>query len=420
MTVPARGPQAWYFCERFYPDDTSTAHYSWHIARSLAEAWPLTAITTLMDDTDLGDDAGMTVDGVRIVRIARASHLAPNLPGRAWRGVKFAAAAAWYAWRHVRRGDVVLLVTNPPILPIFLLPAANARRATGILLVHDVYPDALVAARLVRRGGIVERLLGWVLRRPLAWSDAVVACGRDMMELLSQRVRPQDQSKVCFIPNWADDREIAPGSKAGNPFLLEASLSERFVVQFVGNIGRMQPIELLVEASDRLRDRCPEALLLFFGSGARLDWLKRESAQRGRDNVRWAGSFPRSQQSEFLAACDVAYVGLIPGMAGVGVPSRLYNVLAAGRPVIAQVAAESEVGRVVREERVGWVVPPGDVDALVTAIVDAYGKPSELRAMAIRARRAAEGRFSRDVTLAKYQALVGEFIRPAVTPASRH
>jgi len=99
----------------------------------------------------------------------------------------------------------------------------------------------------------------------------------------------------------------------------------------------------------------------------------------------------------------VAVVSLVRGMMGIGVPSRLYNILAAGRPVIVISEAESEAALVVREIDAGWVVAPGDVDGLLAVIGAARRDPDRLREMGARARRAAEDRFSFDKVIADYR-----------------
>jgi glycosyltransferase involved in cell wall biosynthesis len=177
-------------------------------------------------------------------------------------------------------------------------------------------------------------------------------------------------------------------------------------------MGRVHDIELLVAASRRLRQTSPDVHLLFVGSGAKSGLVADAAAEAG-SNISMVGPRQRSEQNDFLNACHVSVMALAPGMAGVGVPSRLYNVLAAGRPLIAAVDAESEPARVIREERVGIDTPPGDVEAFTRAVEAARADPHALREAGARARRAAVERFGFDRILAAYRELISELRAPA-------
>ena len=123
-------------------------------------------------------------------------------------------------------------------------------------------------------------------------------------------------------------------------------------------------------------------------------------------NVTLLPAMPRREFPITFTACDVALVALLPGMKGVSVPSRTYNILGAGKPVIGAVDADSEVGLLLREENAGWVVPPGDRDALVAAIREARGDRARLIAMGRRGRAAVERTYTSEHAIAAWTALM--------------
>ena len=106
----------------------------------------------------------------------------------------------------------------------------------------------------------------------------------------------------------------------------------------------------------------------------------------------------------------MAIVPLRGEIQGVGVPSRLYNHMAAGKPIIGLVAAESEPSLAIKEERIGWVVPPGDAYGLIKAMQEAAGNADQLQAMGQRARTAAERSYSAGPVIEQYRALVQEVL----------
>jgi colanic acid biosynthesis glycosyl transferase WcaI len=134
---------------------------------------------------------------------------------------------------------------------------------------------------------------------------------------------------------------------------------------------------------------------MIVGAGARRGEVEHDIASRGLRNVTLLPPVAREELSASLNAADVAVVAMRAGMSGISVPSRLYNILAAGRPVIAIADSDSEIAMVVREENIGWVVPPGDLAAFIAAIHDARSDAARLESMGRRARAAAERKYTR-------------------------
>jgi len=237
--------------------------------------------------------------------------------------------------------------------------------------------------------------------------------GRDAAELIARRM-PDGADRIRVIGNWADTDEVRPGAPADNALLRSLGLSDHFVLGYSGNMGRVHDIDLLLDASRQLRERAPDMHFLFVGSGSKSERVAAAAAESG-SNVSMIGPRDRSEQELFLNACHVAVMALTPGMAGVGVPSRLYNVLAAGRPVIAAVDADSEPARVLREEQVGIQTNPGDVQAFVRAAEEMRSDTEWLRGAGARARHAAVERFGFQAVLDAYRALIAELRRPTVS-----
>jgi len=297
------------------------------------------------------------------------------------------------------------VVTNPPALPFFVSLACRLRGARCILLIHDVYPEVMVATGLARRGVLLTRWLGWLnqrLYRSVVW---IAVLGRDMARLAQAKLEPGD-GRVVIIPNWADLDEVKPVRRDRNALLRELGLTDKFVVQYAGNMGRPNDLESLIESAWLLRDE-NDIHFLFIGSGAKRAWLECAVRENHLANVTILPNRPRSDQQNFINACDVGVVSLVPGMTGVSVPSRTYNILAAGKPLVAIVGQDSETALMVREESVGWVVPPGQPGKIIEAILEARARPELVAEMGKRARQAAETKYSLARAVEAYLALVG-------------
>jgi colanic acid biosynthesis glycosyl transferase WcaI len=392
-------PAIWILCERFHPDTAATAHYLWGTAKALSASHPVIAVSS-------GEGRSETrIEGIRILRTGKSAHRWGGVLTRAAAGTLTALRMVQRCRRELREGDLVMLGTNPPVLPVLaslLLP----KHTKLVYLLHDLYPEVLVAAGIIRPGGLGHRVLLRLARMPLRRADAIVPCGRDMAELVATKLPQEDHGRIRTITNWADQNEVTPRPRSESVILRDLRLDDLFVILYAGTIGRMQPISTLVEAAEELSEHQPEAHFLFLGSGGRERWLRQQIEARALTNITVLEPRPREEQTAFLAACDLAYIGLVPGMLGLGVPSRLYNTMAAGRPVVAQVHAQSEVGRTVVEEGIGWTVRPGDSRELTAAIGHAMGSPDELKRMGQRAREVAESRFSKEQALFAYRELV--------------
>jgi glycosyltransferase involved in cell wall biosynthesis len=147
-----------------------------------------------------------------------------------------------------------------------------------------------------------------------------------------------------------------------------------------GNVGHAQDLETLVCAAVLLRD-LERLEVVIIGFGARHAALVELARTRGATNVRFLPYQPRDALSASLSAADIHYLGLVRGLAGYVVPSRLNGILSAGRPVIVSADSESEPAKTVAEAGCGITVPPGDPAALAAAIRSAYAGEIDLTTM---------------------------------------
>jgi glycosyltransferase involved in cell wall biosynthesis len=195
-------------------------------------------------------------------------------------------------------------------------------------------------------------------------------------------------AKMTIIHNWADTSAIVPSARQ-NSFAAAHGLESRFVVLHAGNIGLSQNLDVVIDAAGLLKDRI-DIVILFIGDGNRRGELEAAVAARGLTNVRSLPYQPRDQLRWTYASSDVCLVSLKPGLAGYIVPSKLYPILAAGRPYIAAVEKMSEVAALTERHRCGVLVEPGDAVEMAEAILRLAHQRAARDAVGTRARAAAE------------------------------
>ncbi|MBR0964633.1 glycosyltransferase family 4 protein [Bradyrhizobium diazoefficiens] len=315
----------------------------------------------------------------------------------------FAARTFVALIRQLKAGDVVLTVTAPFMLPYAVAWAAKLKGARSALILHDLFPDVLVMAGLLKQGSIVTRTMRAANDRMFRALNAVVTIGRDAEgPLLSYA--GMTRNKIRFIPNWAT---LTPGARPlspDNPF--RKDIPARFVVGLSGNLGFTHDPEIVFEAAQLLRDE-NDIHFLLSGWGIGFERLKQLQAEKNLPNVSFVARVADAELEAFLASANFWIIPYRKDVAGVSVPSRFYNLLAVGRPVLLVSEPEAEAALTVVENGLGWVVTPGRADQLADAIRAAAR--SDAAAIATRAVKAA-ARYDRAVAMEAYAGLIDELL----------
>jgi colanic acid biosynthesis glycosyl transferase WcaI len=407
-----------FFNRSYWPDQAATGQLLTELAQDLVAGYGCTvsvvagralhARTSFEAEADGGGGAGERGgwlvgreqrEGVRILRANGTLLGRRKFIGRAANYLSY-FASAFVASRQIGPQDIVVSLTDPPILGLAALSAARRAGARFVFLCEDIFPE--VGALLEDfHNAAVDHVLDRVNRRLLREADAIVALGDRMKRrLVEEKGAPPD--RVHVIHNWADCDAIAPGPK-DNAFSRAHGLHDRFVLMHSGNIGLSQNLDLLVDAADRLRSR-ERLVIAVVGDGARRGALEAMAAARGLTNMRFFPYQPKELLHESFATADAFLVSLKSGLEGYIVPSKLYGILAAGRPFVAAVDPTCEVASIAIEHRCGVVASPGDAGALATAIAALCDDPSAARQMGDNARRAA-WRYDRRAAVRAYHDL---------------
>ena len=397
--------KVWVVSELYYPEG-GTGYFLTNIAEDLASPFHVHVLCGQPTYYARGirAPAHEVRNGVHIRRCFSTTLNKDRMLYRLFNLITLTASVFWNALVHLRRGDIAIVVTNPPTLPFVIYVAAWIHRTVCAVLVYDVYPDVLVAAGIIKQKGLSERIMDWAARWLLARVEKIVVIGRDMESLVHAKCnRPIED--IVVIPNWGDVAAIRPMERGKVDLLKRLGLQEKFVVQYSGNMGRTHGLECLLESAVRLMN-VPKIHFLFIGSGAKKEWLEREVSRQGLSNVTILPPQPVDILGTTLNACDLAVISFVPGMAGISVPSRMYNILAAGKPILAAAEADSELALVVLEEKVGWVVPPERPDEIVSHVLSAIDQPDLLDEMSKRARKVAVEKYSHAHVASQYESLI--------------
>lgn len=393
----------WVVTELYYPEETSTGYYLTRVAEGLTDEFQVKVLCGQPNYSARGTKAPKTETHKR-VEIFRAAGTTLDKNVIIFRLINMLTlgiSVFFKALRHFRKGDRIMVVTTPPSLPFITAIAALFKGSSYILLIHDNYPEILIAANKTKENSLLVNILNHFNRWLYKYASKIIVCGRDMFELVEKKTEGLD-IPIETIQNWAELENVRPFPRSENSLLKELEIEDKLVFLYAGNMGYPNDLESIVECAEKLRDD-DRFCFVFLGAGVKRKWLAGKLTEKSLKNVKLLDPRPRSEQNIFLNACDVAIVTLVKKMWGVSMPSRTYNILAAGKPILALTENESEIAKVLAEDRVGWSVAPNDSEALLQKIYEIYKNRESFKELGDNARHTALEKYSFEVALKKYK-----------------
>jgi colanic acid biosynthesis glycosyl transferase WcaI len=346
----------------------------------------------------------------RITRVHPFPTDKANIPARALAFGGFTALAAMAGLASRFRPDAVLAMSPPLTLGAAGWLVARRHRVPFVFNIQDVFPDVAVEVGAITNRRVIAAA-SWLERETYLRADAVTVLSDDLADNVATKIAGRRGSagrrdKVRVIPNFIDTDWIRPGPKE-NAYRREHGLEGKTVVMYAGNVGFSQSLDLVLAAAAHLADD-PQVAFVINGGGSARPGLERAAA--GLPNVHFADMAPKARLPEVVASADLHVVPLRSGLARSSVPSKLYTILAAGRPVVASVDAGTEVARTVEAAGAGVAVPPDDPEAFTKAIERLIGAPDEAAAMGAAGRRFVEGWASPGAVAEAYERLFHELV----------
>lgn len=396
----------WIVSELYYPEETSTGYYLTRIAEGLTESFAVKVLCGQPNYFGRGIRAPKeeTHKSVKIFRVFGTTLDKNAIVYRLINMLTLSVSILRKAMMNFQKGDKILVVTTPPSLPFMTAFAALFRGGSYILLIHDNYPEILIAAGKVKKNSFAVKFLNFLNQWLYKYACKIIVVGRDMRELVERKTEGLN-IPVIYIPNWAELERVKPKPRQENELLKELRLAEKFVFLYAGNMGYPNDLESIVSCAEKLKAN-ENFHFIFLGEGVKRKWLEREIKEKKLNNATLLASRPRAEQNIFLNACDVALVSLVKNMRGVSMPSRTYNILAVGKPILALAEEDSEIAKVIEEESVGWVVPPCEPEILLQTILRIFQEREKIEEMSGRAIEAAAKKYSSEKALKKYESAI--------------
>jgi len=385
----------WIVSELFYPETISTAYILTEIAKYLAEKNEVNVVTgPEYYEVKHQTSDFESLDNIRIYRVNSKGYnkniLFTRLIGHFFVSFKMLLLML----QRIPRNSQVVIVTNPALL--FLMSSFFIKRKKWKikLLVHDVFPENLVASGLLSSmSSPLYLLLQRIFNNAFLKMETIIVLGRDMKTVFERKIGLE--KRIEIVENWADLDNIDIVENKSN--------TKKFL--YAGNLGRVQGIEILLNVIRKIKSQ--EFEFLFIGNGALDSYVKDYIEYNDLRNVKKVGWLPRIAQNEFLAESTIGVISLTEGMYGLGVPSKLYNLMAAGKPIFYIGDRNSEVHLIMQEHEIGWFAEANNQSMIQNVFLEIIAcDQNSLTRYSVNARNLAENSYSRKIILNKWNSLL--------------
>jgi glycosyltransferase involved in cell wall biosynthesis len=401
-----KNKKLWIITELFSPDQTSTAYILKEISAFLSSRFEVEVICGPANYDKISNSEFVNVPGsIKISRIKSPKLDKNNLLLRSVRLILISIQLIIVYLKKSKKDESVLIITNPaPLLLLFAAIARFSKRKINILI-HDVFPENTIPAKIIRtENSFIYKILKKIFDYAYSQFDTLIVLGRDMQSVINKKIIPNKRknNSIVIIENWADIDEVFP-IKVHNYAMEKWGLSDKFIFLFAGNLGRSQALDDLSYIIKKVKN--PLLHFVFLGDGAFKQELLKVVKENNLNNVTIGDSFSRSMQCLFLNASNAGLVTLAKGMAGLGVPSKSYNIMASGKPILYFGDENSEISLVVKENNIGWSYSSSE--SLLDFFNNIDGSFFELSAnLGLKARDIAVNKYSKSLILSKFKDLL--------------
>lgn len=396
---------------QFYPPDyAATGQLIEELAVQLGNLGMQVRIFTGQPSYAFHNESAAAVEHSKQVSIrrSRTAQIWPKrIRGKAVNGLLFCLRSGLHLLKSVSRGDVLLLTTAPPFLPILGYLANLCFGGPYVCLLYDLYPDIAVELKVVNSQHWLVKL--WDFLNLCIWKQAtsIIVLSPSMKQRVAAKC-PEIADRIAVIHNWADPKWIVPIAKQDNWFAQEFNLVNTFTVLYSGNMGRCHDMDTILEAAQLLQNESVQ--FVFIGNGAKRGAFIEQVSTLGLTNCQFVPYQNKQNLPYSLTACDLSLVSISADMEGLVVPSKLYAALATGRPVAVICEQHSYLRQLVTDAKCGAAFNNGDSASLAKFIRFLAASPALAARMGKAGRRYLQSHFTPEIIAGQYSKILSEAV----------
>ena len=334
----------WVVSEMFYPDETSTSFILTKISEKLTTKYDVNVITCTTD-INIKSHHPINISELNINRyLKKLPNCKNNLLFRTYRLLLISIVLTIITCFKVSRKDKVLIVTNPAPLLVLISILKRIKKFDLTIIVHDIFPENSQAINLIDKDNLFYKLLLSIFNNSYSKADLIIVLGRDMKDVIYNKIKNKKNiPKIEIIENWAEDQI---------KFSKKLHIKNEIVLQYAGNIGRAQALVDFIERFILSNNKLIK--LEIWGKGALENKVKEVISLSDKKNIKFFGAFSRNEQNKIYHRCDISVISMRNEMYGLGVPSKTYNILSSGKPILYIGNKKSEVALLINEFNIGY------------------------------------------------------------------
>ena len=338
------------------------------------------------------------------VKRSRSARMWPQrIRGKVVNGLLFCVRSGLHLLKTGARGDILLITTAPPFLPILGYFANLLFRIPYVCLLYDLYPDVALELKAINPKNYLVKY--WSFLNGCIWKKAkrIIVLSPTMKDRVTAAC-PEIADKISVIHSWANPEMIKPIDKENNWFAHKYNLVNSFTVLYSGNMGRCHDMDTILDTAWRLKNE--PIKFVFIGDGAKREICIQSAKDLGLDNCLFLPYQEKQNLSYSLTACDLSLVSISPRMEGLVAPSKLYGILAAGRAVAVICEKHSYLRQLVGEAECGVAFDHGDSKSLAEFVLRLAKDPKMAQKMGNAGRRYLKSNFTPEIIAKQYMELL--------------
>ena len=394
-------------CQYFYPEHVSSATLPTELAVGLKERG--VNIEVICGNPNEYIDEKQTFlsnihEGVPIHRVKYSTFNNKSKFGRIFNFFSLFIAMLSKIF-YLRNFNKIIVYSNPPILPLIPYVLKKVFGIEFIFVAFDIYPDNALKVDGIKEGGLIHKLMNFINRRVYKNAESIVLLGREMKDYVLKNSIAVTAENLTVIPNWFTGEDMLNKNEVINEEFIKIRNDFSLVVSYSGNMGSFQDLETILKGISRFKNS-NDVFFLFSGHGNKLNMVKEYLVSNDIKNAKVFGFLKGQDYTDFLEVSDLCLVSLEKGIEGLGVPSKTYGYLAAGKPVLSIMKHETDIAQDLKEFECGINIIQGDIDGFVSA-VNIYKDNSDRRYEDSKNSKVLyETKYTKDINVQKYYGLL--------------
>jgi len=396
--------------QHFYPEVAATGQLLLDLCEDLVKAgYQVKVITgnpTEIYQKQINIKRRENYKGIEIVRLRNTRLSKYNMATRIINYITFHLVILFHIILYPKP-DLVLVLSNPPFIAFHGLILKILKNCKVIYNVQDLFPELAIQLKKLKNKPFIFVLKGlsrYIIRK----MDRVVVVGEYMEKKIREEILKDHKADHIFtIHNWADGDTIKVIDDHNNYLKHKWGLEGKFVILYSGNIGYLHEFDTIIATAESLqKEGNNDIVFVFVGEGIKKEYIKNEASSRNLKNILFFPYQPRENLAYSLGLADVSLVTLEKGFEGMVVPSKIYGILASGKPIIGIVGKDSEITEIIKKAKCGKIVQIGDSQSLKDSIIEYYNDQKKCREDGWKGRKYFEKYFDRPIATEKYIKLI--------------